>query len=139
MFDKEKFANTLKKALGERTINQYSLHCGVSATYISKLLRRLVDKPPGVEVISKLASKANNSVTYLELMVAAGHITQDELNDECDVNKELYALYEKMLSQINDLSPDSRRELEKYINLLRLKDQLEKSKDETSAALDLAE
>jgi hypothetical protein len=77
LFDKQKFAETLKKALGDRTINQYSMHSGVSATYISKLLRGLVDKAPGVEVIRKLSDKAYNGVTYMDLMAAAGHIVKE--------------------------------------------------------------
>lgn len=72
-FDKEKFANLLRKAMGNRSINQYWLNSEVSATYISRLLRKLVDNPPGPEIIRKLADTAQNEVTYQDLMEAAGH------------------------------------------------------------------
>lgn len=72
-FDKEKFAELLKKAMGSRSINQYWLHSEVSATYISKLLRKLVNHPPGPDVIRKLADTAHNGVTYQDFMEAAGH------------------------------------------------------------------
>jgi repressor LexA len=74
-FDKEKFAHLLKKAMGSRSINKYWLQSEVSATYISKLLRSLIDTPPGPTVIRKLANVAHNGVTYEELMEAAGHIS----------------------------------------------------------------
>lgn len=73
-FDKKKFAELLALAKGNRSINQYALQCGVSSAHISRLLRGLVDTPPNPETIKKFASKAQNGVTYEELMEAAGHI-----------------------------------------------------------------
>jgi len=72
-FDKEKFACLLAEAMGDRSINQYALHSGVSATYISRLLRNMVNKPPMPPTIEKLASKAYDGVNYTALMQAAGH------------------------------------------------------------------
>ena len=40
------------------------------------------------------------------------------------------------MEKIEDLSPESKEELEKYIELLKLKDSLDKNKDEQSATLD---
>ncbi|MBP2644444.1 MAG: hypothetical protein H6Q67_2331 [Firmicutes bacterium] len=80
-FDKAKFAELLKKAQGERSINQYWLESEVSATYISKLLRRLVQTPPGPQIIQKLAAKAHNGVTYQDFMIAAGHIQEASTQD----------------------------------------------------------
>lgn len=36
----------------------------------------------------------------------------------------------------DDLSPESQRELERYMELLKIKEQMDKSKDETSSALE---
>lgn len=78
-FDKNKFAALIKKAMGDRSINQYALHSGISATYISRLLRDMVESPPMPPTIKKLSSKAYNGVTYEDLMVAAGHLTGTEV------------------------------------------------------------
>jgi transcriptional regulator with XRE-family HTH domain len=89
-FNKGKFAFLLKEATGERSLNEYAKDCGVSVTYISRLVRSLVDKAPGVEVIKKFAAKASNNITYINLMTAAGHINPDEELDNTELN--LYGL-----------------------------------------------
>lgn len=88
-FNKNEFARLLKTAAGDRSINQYALHSSVSATYISKLLRGLVEKPPGAVVIKKLAENAQNCISYTELMRAAGHLPQEyETGKQFDKFKE---------------------------------------------------
>lgn len=79
MFNKEEFANLLLSAMGERSINKYALETEISSTYISRLLRSLVEKAPGVEVIKKLASKAHNGVSFEMLMTASGHLDTPDL------------------------------------------------------------
>jgi len=69
---KETFANLLKEAKGNRSINQYANEVDISAAHISRLLRSLVDSLPSPDTISKLAKGAYNGVTYSELMLAAG-------------------------------------------------------------------
>ena len=78
-FDKQKFATLLKKAAGKpaRSINEYGRQSGVSGSYISRLQQKLVNVPPGAEVIKKLAACAANGVTYYQLMTAAGHLPAD--------------------------------------------------------------
>lgn len=44
---------------------------------------------------------------------------------------------QELITNIDNLSPESKKELEKYIQLLKLKDTLDKSKDEISPTLDL--
>jgi hypothetical protein len=73
-FDKEKFALLLIKARGERSINQYALHSGVTSAHISRLSRALLDSPPTPQTIGKLAKSAYNGVTYEDFMDAAGYI-----------------------------------------------------------------
>lgn len=73
-FNQKEFAALLEQAIGHRSINQYALHCGVSATYISKLLRRMVVKPPGVDILRKLADKAYNDIRFNQFMQAAGYL-----------------------------------------------------------------
>lgn len=84
-FDKKEFALLLEKAMGDRSINQYALHSKVSPTYISRLLRGLVEKSPGALIIRKLADKAYNGISYEELMKAAGHIEEKLPDNAIDV------------------------------------------------------
>ncbi len=80
IWDKQRFARLLERATGQpdRSINQYAKYSGVSATYICDFINCKRERPPGVEVIKKLASKAHHGVTYEELMAAAGHLPQPE-------------------------------------------------------------
>jgi repressor LexA len=94
IFNKNEFARLLKTAMGDRSINQYALHSSVSATYISKLLRELVEKPPGAVIIKKLAEKAQNSISYESLLRAAGHLPQEyETGKQFDKFKETPSEY----------------------------------------------
>ncbi|MED3732517.1 XRE family transcriptional regulator [Geobacillus sp. FSL K6-0789] len=96
-FDKQKFAELLEKAKGNRSINHYAQKSGVTSAHISRLLRCLLDSPPTPQTIKKLADHAHNGVTYKDLMEAAGYIddnTKTDLpelteKDERDVQKEL--------------------------------------------------
>lgn len=99
MFDKKNFAFLLKQAKGDRSINQYALHSGISAAHISRLLRELLDTPPSPETIKLLADKAMNDVTYNDLMKAAGHLINDEDKIEnesatIDIGKRIVSLRE---------------------------------------------
>lgn len=106
-FDKHKFSELLFKAKGERSINHYALHCGVSAAHISRLLRELIDTPPNPETIRKFADKAHNSVSYEQLMEAAGYIEsktsikkENKINDKIthavNDDPELLAFWDEM-------------------------------------------
>lgn len=83
-FNKEKFADLLKQAKGDRSINQYALHSGVSAAHISRLMRCLLDTPPNPDTIKLLADKAYNEVTYDDLMIAAGHLEENPISKNND-------------------------------------------------------
>ena len=89
-FDKQKFSALLKKAVGKpaRSINEYGRQSGVSGSYISRLQQRLVNVPPGAEVIKKLAACAANGVNYYQLMIAAGHLPEDKQNMMETTNEE---------------------------------------------------
>lgn len=74
-FNQALFAELLKKAQGQRSINCYAALAGVSAAHISRLIRKLLATPPEAHTIRKLADQALNGITYEELMKAAGHMT----------------------------------------------------------------
>lgn len=81
-FDKNKFANLLAIAKGDRSINQYALHSGVTSAHISRLLRGLLDTPPGPKTIKKLAKHAHNGVTYNDLMEAVGYFPEGDSSNQ---------------------------------------------------------
>lgn len=74
-FEKEVFAAVLSKAIGSpnRSLSQYARQCGISPSYISRCLNSKVTNSPSTIIIQKLASRAANSVTCDELMIAAGY------------------------------------------------------------------
>jgi len=79
-FNKENFALLLEKARSGRTCNNYSDTIGVSPTYISRLLRRIIDTPPTKEDIRKFVngSKERTEIQkeelYNKMLEAAGWI-----------------------------------------------------------------
>lgn len=90
LFNKEAFANLLDKAKGDRSINQYANETGVSAAHISRFLRQMIDSPPTPETISKFSKYAANGVTYRDLMIAAGYISEESAKDiESPINRRI--------------------------------------------------
>lgn len=76
-FDKNRFANLLGQAKGNRSINNYGRISNVDPGYISRLLRCLVETPPSAAIITKLAERAHNEITLNDLMLAAGYLDDD--------------------------------------------------------------
>ena len=72
-FDKEKFADSLWRALGSSTQHDFAEKCGVSFSYITKLLNERQDAPPTPKIIRKIASAAANKTAYCDLLSAAGY------------------------------------------------------------------
>lgn len=106
-FNKTEFAQLLEKAKGDRSINQYANETGVSAAHISRFLRELIEAPPTPETISKLVLKANNGVTYRDMMIAAGYLLEQTNN-----NNEPNIDHIRPASLINDSPMNLRNEME---------------------------
>lgn len=126
MFDKDRFAELLGKAKGDRSINQYGQHCGVDPGYISRLLRGLRDQPPSAEVINKLASRAHNGVTVEELMAAAGYLS-DPTPINTDDLPDTVAPY--LPEGFDELTPEARQEILDFIDYIMHKHKHKKNKD----------
>lgn len=62
----------IKLAQGERSQNEYAMHCGIDAATITKTMNGEHSLSP--ETLRKLASQSHNGVTYEMLMEAAGYI-----------------------------------------------------------------
>lgn len=118
MFNKNNFKEILIKALGDRTKTQYADESGVNRTYISKYLNEKLDNPPTPDILKRLSQYAHNGVTYEDFMIAAGHISELNLNE--DTNEYTIALHNTD-GYDADLPPEAREELKEYIKYLKHK------------------
>lgn len=74
-FQKEKFAKILKDiSYSYGSINKMAIETGVTASYISKLVRLLYDSPPSPEILKKIADNSNNITNYDTLMNVCGYL-----------------------------------------------------------------
>lgn len=75
--DYSELARLTKKAMGERSLSQYSKDTGVSISHISRLINQKLNAIPSREIIEKLTKSENadprEGVTYEDLMIAAGY------------------------------------------------------------------
>lgn len=92
-FNKSLFAELLKQAKGDRSINEYANETGVSSAHVSRLLRQLLDSAPEPATIKKLANKATNNVSYESMMSAAGHF-MEKMSIEIFTENEIERIHE---------------------------------------------
>ena len=80
-FQKEKFSKILKNICDSYgSINKMANKSGVTASYISKLIRLLYDSPPSPEILKKIADNSNNITDYNTLMNICGHLNNKRLD-----------------------------------------------------------
>lgn len=81
----EKLNELLRLAQGSRSQNTFASHCGIDSSTLTKIIRN--GQVPTPKILKKISSKANNGVTYYELMQAAGHlgILESELKKEVNL------------------------------------------------------
>ena len=70
-FDKDRFAEVLKAAIGDRSYSAFGKESDISFGYISKYINKKCDVSPTVQTLKKMAKVAK--VTYAELLEAAGY------------------------------------------------------------------
>lgn len=70
-FDKDRFAEVLKAAIGDRSYSAFGKEADISFGYISKYINKKCDVSPTVQTLKKMANVAK--VTYAELLEAAGY------------------------------------------------------------------
>ena len=81
-FDKDRFAEVLKAAIGDRSYSAFGKEADISFGYISKYINKKCDVSPTVQTLKKMAKVAK--VTYAELLEAAGY--DSNKYDEDDVS-----------------------------------------------------
>lgn len=87
-FDKKKYAEVLRRAIGDRSIATFSKDVGISTGYVSRYLNLKCDVTPTIATIKKIAN-ATKMVTYAELLEAAGYDSEKYLEFEED-DRELF-------------------------------------------------
>lgn len=77
MFNKDRFSNLLRLALGNRSINKYGKDSGVDPGYISRYIRLQIEKAPSALILSKLAEGSEGRVSIESFMEVAGYLQVD--------------------------------------------------------------
>lgn len=149
IFNSDEFAYLLRKAIGSnRTPSAFAKEINISKNNISLILNKKLKKAPRLSTIQKIASKADNGVTYEQLMIAAGLLANDKesvyfnkiLNEDQSsyhidelgnlLPKKLSEKYKDLLESVvvcmeeNQVTPE---ELEDILTMLRA---LKKSKND---------
>lgn len=112
-FEKEVFATVLSKAIGSpnRSLSQYAKQCGISPSYISRCLNCKVTNSPSTIIIQKLASRAANSVTCNDLMIAAGYSPLPKKNDQNSIEDQKLLFLCQQISVWMDVNNVAENEL----------------------------
>lgn len=63
----------LKKAIGSRSIIEFTTQCGLSISFVSRLLNNNLPSRPSKRSLLKMAGNLLNGVTLSQLLVAAGY------------------------------------------------------------------
>lgn len=80
-FQKEKFAEILKEISNSYgSINKMATKTGVTASYISKLIRLQYESPPSPEILKKISDNSNFITTYDNLMNICGYLENTKSN-----------------------------------------------------------
>lgn len=83
-------SDLLKMAKGHRSLNAYARDAGISSGNLSRIMNGQKASP---EILEKLAAKAQNGVTYEQLMVASDYVdpTRFDNTDSTTVFSEFFA------------------------------------------------
>lgn len=78
MFDKEKFAQILKR-INDTYNNQrdFAKHSNINRTYLSQYMNMKLDEPPKPIILERLANNSNGLIDYNKLMEICGYIDDD--------------------------------------------------------------
>lgn len=95
----------------------------IDVTYHALAKYETNERQPDYEILKSIADFFNVSTDYL--------LGRTNIRNPIDNNAN--SLEEKSYN-IDELSPESKKELQKYIQLLKLKDEMDKTRDEMSSA-----
>lgn len=131
----EILSDLIKKAQGNRSLNQFANQCGISPGNLSRIINNKNAQSPKPETLKKLAIHAYNGVTYQQLMDAAGHIKLEDAStsnldsalsekDEKDIEKQIVNLRKNLIENAEGLmlsgEPVSPEAIESVLDTLAL-------------------
>jgi DNA-binding helix-turn-helix protein len=96
-FQKEEYGRLLKLAQGRRNQKQFCEDAGLSRSYINKYINAMMDKPPTIGTIEKIAD-ATEDVSFEELLAAAGYDPEKHERKELLEGKESNVLQSLIMS-----------------------------------------
>lgn len=80
----ERLNKLLDLAKGQRSQNEFALHCGVSSSALTRIKNGDYNATP--DFLKKVANRAHNAVTYEQLMIAAGFLTAEATDSTSPTN-----------------------------------------------------
>ena len=104
--------NLLKLAQGDRSQNQFALHCGVSSATLSHIMQG--KHTPSPQFLKKIASRAYNGVTYDALLEASIAPYRTSSGSPFVLSAD----EEEILSLYASLSPTRKEDLKIYLRAL---------------------
>ena len=99
MFNYSLLIALIKKAQGNRSLNQFARECGIDAGNLSRILNNKKVFSPKPDTLKKIAAMSYNNVTYEELMIAAGFMDGSE-NFDVISNLDIFVSHEKDIEMI---------------------------------------
>lgn len=101
-FQKEEFSKILKNICDSYgSINKMANKSGVTASYISKLIRLLYNSPPSPEILKKISDNSNNITDYNTLMNICGYLNNPKLDkNNYKITNDLYFIQYSKLNKI---------------------------------------
>lgn len=118
----------IRKAQGNRTQNYFAELCGLSSASITRICAgTYVPKPP---ILQKIASHAQNGVTYSDLMITAGFIGEMPEGFPSSISK-FYEDLQKAgfsIENYNSLTEDEKQNFAKTVSSLAIGLSLNKNK-----------
>lgn len=123
------FAHRLKQLRKDLDLTQNELAVKLSSSRSTIAGYETERKQPDYETLTKIADFFDVSVDYLLGRTDNKNIEQSSTDTKKDNSNPL-------LKEFENLSEESQKELQKYMELLKIKENMEKSKDEISSALE---
>jgi len=83
----ENLNRLLDLAKGQRSQNEFALHCGVSSSALTRIKNGDYNTTP--DFLKKVANRAHNGVTYEQLMIAAGFLTDEKSTPPTNIRSDV--------------------------------------------------
>ena len=94
IMDKIKLSEYVNRLQGDQTLTKLSKKTNINISTLSKIKNMRIDKPPSVQVLSKLGAVNPEIVSYSDLMQAAGFFSDSTSEEEREKAETLGYLYQ---------------------------------------------